>query len=65
MKLENEDTLLQIIFKIVYGITVEMLTTNKIDDSLLGPMVEILVKVQIHQINYEFKLLEIQSQKNM
>lgn len=65
MKLENEDTLLQIIFKIVYGITVEMLTTNTIDDSLLGPMVEILVKVQIHQINYEFKLLEIQSQKNM
>ncbi|CAD8108166.1 unnamed protein product [Paramecium sonneborni] len=64
LKIENDDTLLQIIFKIVYGVTIEMINQNTLDDLLLGPLMDILVKAQIHQINYEFKLLELQQNKN-
>ncbi|CAK94566.1 unnamed protein product (macronuclear) [Paramecium tetraurelia] len=64
LKMENDDTILQIIFKLVYGVIIEMVNQNTLDDQLLGPLMEILVKVQVHQINYEYKLLELQQTKN-
>ncbi|CAD8107686.1 unnamed protein product [Paramecium sonneborni] len=64
MKMENDDTILQTILKIVYGVIIEMINQNTLDDQLLGPLMDILVKAQVHQINYEFKLLELQQNKN-
>ncbi|CAD8175465.1 unnamed protein product [Paramecium pentaurelia] len=64
LKMENEDTILQVIFKIIYGVIIEMINQNILDDQLLGPLMDILVKVQVHQINYEYKLLELQQAKN-
>ncbi|CAD8118197.1 unnamed protein product [Paramecium sonneborni] len=62
---ENEETLLMIIQKIVYGIIIDMIDQKSLSDSFLAALMEILVKVQIQQINYEHKLLEIQQPKNV
>ncbi|CAD8206549.1 unnamed protein product [Paramecium pentaurelia] len=64
-KSESEDTLLVIIFKIIYGVIIEMIDQKCLNDQFLAPLIEILVKVQILQINYEHKLLELQQPKNV
>ncbi|CAK57856.1 unnamed protein product (macronuclear) [Paramecium tetraurelia] len=64
-KNESEDTLLVLIFKIIYGVIIEMIDQKSINDHFLAPLIEILIKVQILQINYEHKLLELQQPKNV